>query len=218
MTDFRILVSDKRTDGSIKNWANNDLIPATSIVAQAQQLIYRGGVGPRAVPLRVRQMTQVATGTMSTSARTLSLPARHLQGRHLMITGTNKHKLTQKTPEFVEGCLQYDGDGNEETGLPDYWCDTDVITMNCKPSEAYPYRYMHLAEFAPLSEAAPTNFLTDHALNALHAACMARVFSGYPRDEKERTYWMTELDAHIAKLNMENQLSQVLADVVMEVR
>lgn len=215
--DYTQLVSDKRVDGSIKQWANNDLVPATTILAEAQQLIYRGGPG-RAAPLRVSAMLTTATGVMSTSAAEIALPSsQYLKGRLLQITGTNQHKLTQKTPEFVEGCITYDADGNRETGLPDYWFDADKIYFNVVPDQAYPYRFLHYQQLAPLSEAAPTNFLTERASYALRCACMAQVFTAYPRDDKERLFYLGQLDAAILKLNQEDQMNQSHVDAVTRV-
>lgn len=212
--DFKLLVSGKNVEGSIKNWANNDTIPATTILAEGQELFY-GGVG-RAVGLRVRQMLVEAAGVMSTVTNKIAWPERYIEGKQLIITGRNRHELAMETPAEVRRRMTYDESDALEPGLPDFCADLgEEIILNCIPQEAYPYSLFHLARFAPLSEANPTNFLTDRAPYALRAACMAQVFTAYPYNEERRNFWLGQLDAQIGKLNEANALSQQMVRLEM---
>lgn len=205
--DYGVLIADKKTDGSIRSWLNNDLVPALAVLHRAEAFIYRR--------LRVREMLEVATGTIAEDAATIDLPARFLAPRHLAVTGTEAAEIRHRQLEEVERAFAYDADGNRVTGKPGIYCVRgDVLQLNCPADADYAYRFVHYAEPAALSSANPTNLLTGRAFNALFCAGMAYACEWAKEDGVND--WLLKASAEIADLNVESD--QETAGMEMEVR
>ncbi len=212
--DFRTLVAEKRVDGSIRNWANYDALPATTILTEAQQMIMRGV--PGSLPLRVRQMLATPQeSTIAQNGESIAHPERYLKTVYFQLTGADKREIVFKDPADVESRLEWDINAARATGTPAFAYDTATgIQFDVKADRAYTYRWLFLQEFTPLSETAPTNFLTDRAAYVLRSACMAQVFTGFPRNMAERTFWLKEMTGGINQLNVENDLNMARYDIV----
>lgn len=204
---YGVLIADKRTDGSIRSWLNNDLVPALTVLHRAEAFIYRR--------LRVREMLATATGTIAASDDTLSLPDRYLAPRYLGITGTEAMEIKRKPLEEVERAFAYDAAGALVAGKPTIYCaHASVLQFDCPADADYPYRFVHYAEPAPLTTDNPTNVLTDRAFNALFCVGMAYACEWAKEDGKDE--WLIKAAAEIDTLNAEDD--QEMAGIEMAVR
>lgn len=194
---YTVLIADKTTNGSIKNWLNNDRVPSLTILHQAQVWLYRH--------LRIREMLSVATGTMSIGDDTIDLPDRYVSPRRLAFTGTEAAKIAHKRLEEVEAAFAYDADGARVPAKPTmYFADATVLQLDAPADKAYPWRFRYYGELAPLSSENETNVLTGRAFNALHAACMGWAVQWDKQDSADR--WFQQAMAHVEELNVEDDM------------
>lgn len=195
--DYDSLIAAKTTAGSIKRWANSDAIDATTILQEAQALIYRN--------LRVRQMIAApVTGTLTIGQETLTLPSDFLDPIWFGYTGsTYAGKIDLKTADEVESARVYLADDTLQTGKPTiYYIRNDVAQFSRRIDVAYPYRLIHYKKPADLATGAgATNFLTDRMPRLLRCACMAAA-SEFLKKTDDMTWWTARMNEEIA---LENQ-------------
>lgn len=206
---YTILTGAMTVDGSIKNWIRNSAVPSAAILGEAQDWIYQR--------LRVRQMMQAATGTLSSGAGTLSLSGlNYRQATLFMFTGTEKSVLTKKTLDAVEGAWQYDGAGARATGKPSQFAaDADSLVFDTLAQQAYTYRFRYYGALTALTVTTnETNFLTDVYSSLLRAACMYRAFE-WMKDQKEKTYWKGVAEAEVFEANKDSDLELSGVEVVV---
>lgn len=191
---YSVLVGDKNTDGSIKQWVNNSLIPSAIILDLAEQYIYQS--------LRIREMVTLATGTIAADAETINLPERYRTPLSLWISGAEKGQIKHRLKEDVEAARPYDGDGNLVAERPKlFFADATAIRFQSKSDKEYPYRFWHYAALAPLSDSNQTNALTEKYADVLYAACEFRANWWLRKADQVGSQQMT--DAIIRRANRE---------------
>lgn len=206
--DYTVLIADKKTEGSIKHWLNNDLVPSITILHEAQVWLYRR--------LRIREMLATATGTMAIGEDTIALPDRYVAPRYLTFTGTEAAEIKRKRLEEIERTYAYDQNGDRVLAKPVmYYTDATALQLDCPADKAYAWRFIHYAELAPLTSDNPSNVLTGRGFLALRAAAMASAARWDKQDSVEG--WIQEAMAHVMELNVEDDQEQAGTEMVMQV-
>ncbi len=117
--------------------------------------------------LRILDMIQVQNGTVSTSFRTIDLPARYMEKVSFRLTDPQK-KLIYVTPEHI-------GDYGDLTssGEPSYYTVTSYLEFDRIPDSAYSYTLTYYRGYL-LSGASDTNYvLTNYPQAYLYASVRA---------------------------------------------
>ena len=128
--DYTTLVANKATDGSIKNWVNNDSFSAPTILAEAEDFIYRR--------LRVREMLKLTTGNMVVGQDYIDVPTDFIGSRSLFYSGTEKLALNHRTLDDIESARSYDTSGNISQGKPtQFYIDADKAFFPLAPDQTY---------------------------------------------------------------------------------
>lgn len=205
---YSILTGTRQTDGSIKNWVNNGLVPATTILTEAEAEIYKR--------LRVRQMLIRTTGTLALAASSISLPSDYRSLFSFMFTGVDKDTLRKRLIWQIEEMWQYDSDGNRIQEKPRFYAASESdIEFDTEADQAYLYQFRYYGAGAALAELTnETNFLTSTYPTMLRYACLYRAFE-HLRNTKERTYYKTLMESEIFTANQESDLELMGADLVM---
>lgn len=194
--DYTTLVADRDTDGSIKNWVNNSTIPATTVLSEAENWIYRR--------LRVRDMLAVDEGTMSTSNAYVTLPTGFLASRSFWYSGTDKAELEHKTLTDIEAARVYDGSGNLASGKPNqFWVDGTNAYFSVTPDQAYGYRWWYYQQPTALGSGNTTNFMTSRNQRLLRCACLAFA-NEYMKQDGEKLYWLRLAEGEIEAIHRED--------------
>lgn len=200
--NFTTLTGDKSVEGSIKSWINVTTTPSTLILTMAEQWCWRR--------LRVRQMLH-RDGTLvcTMGERFVDLPSDYIEGRLLLITGTEAGKIRKANAEKVEGLLSYDDGGDLTTGKPGYWyADATQLAFDVAALETYPLSLLYYRQLPPLAEENETNFLTDRATRLLFASCLAFA-NEFQKDDTERDRWLAIAEAEVARLNAESEGEEI---------
>lgn len=193
--DYTTLVAGTASEGSIKNWLNDDTLPSATILAEAEQWIYRR--------LRVRQMLVTDEGTATASQASVPVDFGYLETRHLALTGTDKATLRQALMEHVESSITYDASGNRSTGKPTHYYDEGTaLAFNVLTDKAYTYRHIYYDTPAALSTATTTNFLTARHPYMLRSACM--MFATDFTKQDDRQLWEQRAYNEIMQANRED--------------
>jgi hypothetical protein len=211
MSNYTTLVGARTVEGSIRNWVNRTNPPATTILTEAQALIYQR--------LRCREMVQTATGTLAIGADAIDLSTevpRFRQPVTLLFTGTatlSRHKPTfKRSIEVVQNAWEWDGDGNRVRGLPLIWSYEGANLQFDKPTDvARPWRLTYHGALAALSASNETNFLTERYPKMLRAACLAQV-ADFDKAARERNHWYAVLMDEIAQANVDADLEYTGAE------
>jgi hypothetical protein len=204
--DYETLVGDKDEDGSIRNWMNHSGVPASTILTMSEQDIYRD--------LRVRQMLQTATGTLSQDAGTITLPTNYKQLYFFMFTGANKSIPTKKLLDEVTAHWNYDSSGNRTTGTPRLFAaDGSTIVFDTQAYTDLTYMFRYYGSLTALSNSNPTNFLTDEYPHLLYCACMTKG-NEWTKNEREKAYWLRLYQDEVYRANKETD--QEMAGVEMD--
>ena len=209
MTDYNTLVAAKSTAGSIKNFSNNSSLPVSVIVAETEAWIYRR--------LRTPEMLTSTTGTITTSATNVAVPARLVQPRHLLITGTDVGKITAKSFEVVRDAWTYDGSGVRGAGKPTiYYCDFTSLWFDQMANKAYPINLLYYQQLAPLAATNSTNVLTDKYPTLLRYELQAMAAS-WMKDDAEKDYWEKKCLLEIEQANIEAGAFDEVIEEAMEI-
>lgn len=206
--DYTVLIGDKKTDGSVRNWLNNDLVPSLTILHQAETWLYRR--------LRIREMLTTTTGTLAADAETIPLPDRYVAPRSLFFTGILAGEIKHRRIEEVEAAFAYDSDGNRVTGRPvAYAADATVLQLDCPADQDYPWRLRYYQQLASLSSDNPSNVLTGRAFNAFHAAAMGFACRWDKEDGAES--WFQQAVAHVEEINVEDDQELAATEMAVQV-
>lgn len=198
--DYQTLLGGKSTEGSIKNWTNNSILPSSIILALAEEYIYRR--------LRVWQMMEIATGTMTIGDDTETIPTGYLASRVLRITGTDTAPIVHKLPERVEELANYDSDGNRVNDKPlSFYVRGDQIQFDHTPDKTYPYRLLYYKQPATLDGNNTTNLLTDRHPRMLMSALLWAAHD-WLRNNDERLYHERVVGDQIDAANLESDAQQ----------
>ena len=213
MPNYNDLIAVKGTVGSIRNWVNNDEVPAATIVTEAEAWIYQR--------LRVREMIARVTGTLTTSIDNIPLPADYQDSVKFMFTATAttaKFSPSFKPLSDVLDAWNYDGTARA-TGLPRYWGLTGTsIQFNDPADRNYPWHleYYRIPPALSTATASSTNFLTSRYPKMLRAACAAGAYE-WLRNEKEKIYWQSVAAREIADASRTADLAYAGSDMTMEI-
>ncbi len=198
--DYPTLMGGKTTEGSIKNWCNNAIVPSSILLPIAEQYIYRR--------LRVWQMLEIATGTMTISDDTETVPERYLAPRVMRITGLDSAPIVHKLPERVEELANYDSDGNRVNDKPlSFYVRGTEIQFDHTPDKTYPYRMLYYKEPAALDGSNTTNLLTTTHPRLLMSALLWAAHD-WLRNNEERLYHERVVSDQINAANVESDAEQ----------
>lgn len=207
MTSYTDLVAVKTTAGSIKDFVNSNAIPSTTILTEAEAWIYKR--------LRAREMIAEATGNLTATSDTLTLPTGYRQPKLFMFTGTTKKIVPFKPLDEVIASWGYDGSGARTTGQPDIFStDATNVRFDKKADATYTYFFLHYRALAALSGANLTNALTEVYPSLLRATCMMFAF-GYLKDNTNHVKMLKIAEAEIAEANRESDLELSTVDLQM---
>jgi hypothetical protein len=133
--------------------------------------------------LKLRAFDTNATDTLLTTSRFIPLPTGYQDMRTIkLLEGTDLvGQLKYLTPTKLNPI--------EETGIPCFFTVTDQIELNVIPDQAYTIEFQYMADFVPLSTAAPVNsILTENPLIYLFGALWALREHTQEQAEADRMY------------------------------
>lgn len=202
--DYPQLIADKRTDGSIKNWANNDVLPSSTIAFEAQQILYSR--------LRCQEMMTVLEATLGAAVDVLDLSVvapNYRQPFLFQFTGTGKAWVDKKLPAEVEWAVNYDGNGVRITGKPTMFYTRGMkLQFEKVTDQSYAYRFLHYAALNPLNGTTnKSNFLTTRCFRAFKAVCMTLI-SEWLKKDADKVYWAKMATVEIDTVNVEADAEQ----------
>jgi hypothetical protein len=183
MANYTTLVGAKTVEGSIKHSVNNSLIPATTILEEAEAWIYQR--------LRVREMIADEPFTFAQDAS--STPLSDLEGDFLDAVQFLPWGWCEPLEFRHEGNYRpgRDSSGVLFSGSPCMWTiigETAYVDVKC--TTAFSGQLMYYAQPAPLAASTnETNFLTRRYPTLLRTACVAKAYE-----------WMKDTQAAVAEL------------------
>jgi len=207
---YSILTGSRSTDGSIKNWINSAVIPATAILEEAEAEIYNR--------LRVREMLTLVEGTLNTDGFRIAVPDGYRAAYSLRFVGSKKATLTKRELYDLEENYQYNADSTRASGKPqDYAADANYIWFDKVANEAYSYELRYYQALDALAEATnESNFLTDRYPYILRAACLAKGFE-WLRNTSQESKYLSLMEKRIFEANSESDYEMIGADLQMQV-
>ena len=109
--------------------------------------------------LDLREFETVATDTLLTTSRVISLPASYKSMRlvRLLLDGDLICELDYRTPKTL--------DALEETGIPSFFTVTGQIELDRIPDRAYTIEFAYKSDFIPLSDSFPVNSILTNNPN-----------------------------------------------------
>jgi hypothetical protein len=193
---YTVLTGSKETEGSIKNMINFADLPASTILTNAQSLIYSF--------MRVREMKQKITDTFTTGDTDDSLPVRFQEPIAVHLIGNNKQELKIYPPDDFERMLGYETDTTDLLeGAPSFCTiNTSHILINVTCDDDYDYSMWYFSYPEALSATNETNFLTDRYPHILTAAIRHFAFDHRQADAKAATE-LKKCMGYIEKANIE---------------
>lgn len=203
--DYNTLVAAKGTAGSIADWTNDSRIvnSAPTIVDEAQDVIYRR--------LRHwRMMPPPVTGTMVTTgfAQPSMVPSDMLEPDYLLITGTSRYLLQQRTMQEVMAAWSYDQNGVLVVQPPRIFSfDQTNFNLDSTPDQAYPYALLYYQMPARLSASNTTNFLTTYCTRLMRTTIMMLACEWTKeigQGQFDRTYWEQQASAELSAVQAES--------------
>ncbi|MCP5014630.1 MAG: hypothetical protein GY938_05025 [Ketobacter sp.] len=199
---WTVLTSDKDTEGSIKNWVNHASVPSTTIVTQAEALIFQR--------LRVLKMLALLEGTLAADATDYDISSlNYLSPKSFYFYGDNAGQVTFRNLEMFEISRVYNDDTPPtlEEGTPsDYTHDRSTIYFNMKADAIHYFRHWYYAKPVALSGSNETNLLTDEYPHLLLAACLARAYK-HRKDEARAKGNLEEMIAYIDQAMVESDMA-----------
>tara|TARA_B100000424_G_scaffold39529_2_gene26529 strand:- start:1649 stop:2278 length:630 start_codon:yes stop_codon:yes gene_type:complete len=191
--DYTTLVANKATDGSIRNWVNNDSFSATTILSEAEDFIYRR--------LRVREMLKLTTGNMVVGQDYIDVPTDFIGSRSLFYSGTEKLAMNHTTLDAIEAGRTYDTSGNITQGKPtQFYIDADKAFFPIAPDQTYAYRWRYYCQPTALSSTNTTNFLTNFSPRLLRCVCLAMA-NEFLKNDGDKLYWLRLAEGEIEVLH-----------------
>lgn len=211
---YTILTGTRGVAGAIKDKVNHAGVPSAEVVAKAELWIYQR--------LRVRDMLEAGTGTLTASATAYALstftgyraPYRlSLTGN---IAGVAASKPAHKTLNDVKDARAWDSNGTRVTGRPSMWATNQTqIVLDAMTDRAYAFEFDYYADKPALGTATETNFLTERYPNLLNAACLFQAHE-WRRDAEQSRYWRLVAESEIAEANRDSD--EEIAGVELAVR
>lgn len=175
--DYTILVADKTVEGSIKNWINWNIAPATTILTQAQAMVYSR--------LRVKEMLRYKQdGEILLNASSMTMPSDYIAIKKWKRIGTNSGRIWVLDPDHWMNKRQRNDDGTMVAGTPQYAMiqggsdPANPITahFDVKADQDYDWEMIYYGRPTPLGVSNTQNFLTDRYEWLLRSACL---YQGY---------------------------------------
>ena len=195
--DYPTLVGPKSQDGSIKNWVNRPDIPVTTILVEAEALIYE--------TLRVREMRSMTEFSFAKGDSEKALPAGFLDPIKFTPYGWGD-PLEYWHEETYDPCM--DETGAMIVGTPSRWTiigETAYLDVAC--DEAFAGRLLYYVTPAPLSVSNPTNFLTRRYPTLVRYACMNKAFE-HMKDTTRATEYLRYTMAALGGVASSDDLSR----------
>lgn len=189
------LTGTKDTEGSIRNWVNRADIPATTILNEAEALIYEH--------LRSREMMTDAVFQFDIATSSEALPADFLDGLQFLPYEWGEpllfvHEQLARVPR--------DADGAVLEGTPSAWYILgETAYVNAKCVDNFAGRLMYYAQPAELSSGNPTNFLTRRYPALVRFACMQRAFE-HMKDTNRATEYLKLMIGSAGSASVSNEL------------
>jgi len=191
---YSILTGGIATAGSIKNWAQYSLIPATQILEQAQQYIYQR--------LRIEDMTVEEPITIASDAYTMAKPTGFLAPVWIKLDG-DYEELDYVHENMLKRYV--DEDGVVEPGRPSrYSIFNNLIQFDVANEEDSSLNGDMLFYKTPdllAADTNETNFLTDRFATLLLDTCIAFAYKHRRRPETNGQFLLAEKainDANVA--------------------
>lgn len=191
---YQQLIGNKKTDGSIRNWLNDDRIPATTILAEAEAYIYQR--------LLTREMLATDTTTsVAVAQETAPLPADYQNPFFFMITGAEKQIVRRRLLDEVIGMFEYDGSGNRTRARPTWYAtDESNIVFNRVTDKAYTYIHKYYRRLPALAPGNQTNFLTTKYPRLLRMVYMM-YGSEWKKDTQGRLHYASLAEKELDEAN-----------------
>ena len=82
--NYHQLTADKATEGSIRNFVNQN-VPVAILIRQAEAFLYRR--------LRLRDQLTTVSGTIASGQSSVALPTDYLAAKQIKLTGNNNSVL-----------------------------------------------------------------------------------------------------------------------------
>ena len=179
--NYHQLTADKATEGSIRNFVNQN-VPVAILIRQAEAFLYRR--------LRLRDQLTTVSGTIASGQSSVALPTDYLAAKQIKLTGNNNSVLTRKLPEVLQASISYSSGNTRTTGTPTaYYTDGSNIVFDLVTNASYTYEMIYFNEPAALTSSNAENFLTKRYPRMLLAATCAFA-NEYLKDDTEKAYWM----------------------------
>lgn len=166
---YSTLVSDKQTDGSIRNWVNWDPSPAETILTEAQGFVYSR--------LRTREMSLFSLSGLSlpTGNSTLAMPDDYIAIKSLDTLTPWKSRVDLLDEEyFIRDFRAVDDTGALYEGQPSVCSiigDPATAYFDVRADQPYTFTLAYYGRPPDLSETNETNWLTRRYPHLLRAAC-----------------------------------------------
>tara|TARA_Y100000996_G_C22262593_1_gene536565 strand:+ start:24 stop:650 length:627 start_codon:yes stop_codon:yes gene_type:complete len=198
--NYHQLTADKATEGSIRNFVNQN-VPVAILIRQAEAFLYRR--------LRLRDQLTTVSGTIASGQSSVALPTDYLAAKQIKLTGNNNSVLTRKLPEVLQASISYSSGNTRTTGTPTaYYTDGSNIVFDLVTNASYTYEMIYFNEPAALTSSNAENFLTKRYPRMLLAATCAFA-NEYLKDDAEKAYWMqicvAEIDQAMRESDFERQ-------------
>lgn len=189
--DYSTLIADKDTDGSIRQWVNYGLAPATAILADAEAWIYER--------LRVREMRVEATVSIAAGDDEIALPARFLDPIDLLLDG-DAEPLEYKHESLLRRLR--DSDGNLYSGaVSAYTIVGEAMKFDVESDAARTGVLWFYQSPAPLAADNETNFVTTRYPRLLRVVTSAFV-NEFRKLYGERDNMLREAMSEIETVNI----------------
>ena len=148
--NYHQLTADKSTEGSLRNFVNQN-VPVAILIRQAEAFLYRR--------LRLRDQLTTVGGTISSGASSVALPNDYLAAKQVKLTGANNSVLTRKLPEVLQASITYSSGNTRTTGVPtQYYTDGSNINFNLVANAVYNYEMIYFNEPAALTSSIQKTF------------------------------------------------------------
>lgn len=171
--EYAVLVADRTVEGSIRNWANNPLAPAGTVLEEAQALIYQ--------TLRCREMRASTSLTLATGALYVAEPADFLDPIRLF--DPYGCEIALRGEHQIEGVRAKDGSGAYVRTIPScYGLYDGRLQFDCAADQDYALTYIYFRRPPLLAAGNPTNFITTRYPSLLRKACMVGVYDFFRND------------------------------------
>jgi len=194
--NYTTLVADKDTEGSIKQWINNSLTPASVVLREAELFITK--------KMRVRRMITLYAGTLAQGVSSIDLDTaapRYEEMLSLRRAGDHAGRIHQLDHQHFEERIVTDTSGNLLEDTPTICCVTgSTIELNVTTDQTYPIRMWYYGRPALLAVDNQTNFLTDEFPALLRHACLYKAFD-YWKETGQRDHHLQMAMGEIAEAN-----------------